>query len=218
MPKKKSSERYKVNFSNERTKAALAYMVLGESRITREELYSICGKDIFYSLKHSGYIKERERGTFIPTQKLKNHVARMDGKHFASSGSSEHSTLLRSSLNLVPRQALIENRFQSAYDIEKRCTIPKSEVSYLTPDYQVTLTREELAEYIGNLEAYKDTLPSYTRAYELISESIQKLSSYTDVSSLTFNVEIVTSNYGNRELELHREFERLQGTPQIFIM
>ena len=218
MAKKKSNERYKVNFSNERTKAAVAYMQLGESRITRKELYSICGKDIFYSLKHNGYIKERERGTFIPTQKLKNHVARMDGKHFASSGSSEHSTLLRSSLDLVPRQALIENRFQSAYDIEKHCTIPKSETSYLTPDYQVTLTREELSEYIGNLEAYRDTLPTYTRAYELVEESICKLSSYTDVSSLTFNIEIVTSNYGTRELEAHREFERLQGTPQIFIM
>lgn len=218
MAKKKSSERYKVNFSNERTKVALAYIELGESRITRTELYSICGKDIFYALKHNGYIKEREHGTFIPTQKLKNHILKMDGKHFSSSGSSEHSTLLRSSLDLVPRQALIENRFQSGYDIEKRCTIPKSEASHLTPDYQITLTRDELTEYIGNLEAYRDTLPTYTRAYELVDESIQKLSSYTDISSLTFNVEIVTSNYGNRELELHREFERLQGTPQIFIM
>lgn len=218
MAKKKSSERYKVNFNNERIKAAVAYMQLGESRITREELYSICGKDIFYSIKHNGYIKERERGTFIPTQKLKNHISRMDGKHFSSSGSSEHSTLLRSSLDLVPRQALIENRFQSGYDIEKRCSISKSDTPYLTPDYQITLTRDELAEYIGNLEAYRDTLPTYTRAYELIDESIYKLSSYTDVSSLTFNVEIVTANYGNRELELHREFERLQGTPQIFIM
>lgn len=218
MAKKKSSERYKVNFSNERTKAAVAYMVLGEARITRDELYSICGKDIFYSLKHSGYIQERERGTFIPTKKLKSHVARMDGKHFASSRSSEHSTLLRSSLDLVPRQALIENRFQSGYDIEKRCSISKNEASYLTPDYQVTLNRNELAEYIDNLEAYRDTLSPYTRAYELVDESIQKLSSYTDISSLTFNVEIVTSNYGNRELELHRAFERLQDTPQIFIM
>lgn len=218
MAKKKSSERYKVNFSNERTKAALAYMMLGESRITREELYSICGKDIFYSLKHSGYIKERERGTFIPTQKLKNHVAKMDGKHFSSSGSSEHSTLLRSSLDLVPRQALIENRFQSGYDIEKRCSISKSDTPYLTPDYQVTLTRDELAVYIGNLESYRDTLPTYTKSYELIEESIQKLSAYSDMPTLTFNVEIVTSNYGNRELEFHREFERLQGTPQIFIM
>lgn len=218
MAKKKQSERYKVNFSNERTKTAVAYMQLGESRITREELYSLCGKDIFYSLKNSGYIKERERGTFIPTQKLKNHVARMDGKHFSSSRSSEHSTLLRNSLDLVPKQALIENRFQSAYDIEKRCSISKSDTSYLTPDYQITLTKTELVEYINNLEAYRNTLPSYTRAYELIEESICKLSSYTDVSSLTFNIEIVTSNYGTRELSLHREFERLQGTPQIFIM
>ena len=218
MSKKKHNDRYKVNFSNERTKVALAYMQLGESRITREELYSICGKDIFYSLKHNGYIKERERGTFIPTQRLKNHILKMDGKHFSSSGSSEHSTLLRSSLDLVPKQALIENRFQSAYDIEKRCSISKSETSYLIPDYQVTLTRDELTEYIGNLEAYRDTLPTYTRAYELIEESICKLSSYTDVSSLTFNIEICTSNYGTRELQLHREFERLQGTPQIFIM
>ena len=160
MAKKKQNERYKVNFNNERTKAAVAYMQLGESRITRTELYSICGKDVFYALKHSGYIKERERGTFIPTQKLKNHIFKMDGKHFSSSGSSEHSALLRSSLDLVPRQALIENRFQSAYDIEKRCSISKSKASYLTPDYQVTLTRDELAEYIvdNNDPLYDDDI------------------------------------------------------------
>lgn len=218
MAKKKQGERYKVNFNNAKTKAAVAYMQLGESRITRQELYSICGKDIFYSLKHSGYIRERERGTFIPTKKLKDQVLRMNGKHFSTSASEEHSASLRSSLDLVPKAALTEDRFQSAYDIERRSSLSKSEAPHLIPDYQITLTREELGEYIGNLEAYRDTLNSYSRAYELIDESIQKLSSYTDLPSLTFYVEIVTNNYGNRELELHEAFERLAGTPQIFIM
>lgn len=202
MAKKKQNERYKVNFNNERTKAALAYMQLGESRITREELYSLCGKDIFYSLKHNGYIRERERGTFIPTQKLKNHVTRMTGKHFSSSGSSEHSALLRNSLSLVPKSALIENRFLSSCDIERHCTLIQNKDTYLIPDYQLTLSNRELIEYIGNLEAYKDSLSPYTRAYELVAESIQKLSAYIDMPALTFYLELATSNYGNRELEL----------------
>ena len=218
MKKKKSGERYKVNFSNQRTKTAIAYMQLGESRITREELYRLCGKDIFYALKNSGYIKERERGTFIPTQKLKNHVLKQEGKHFSSSASSEHSSSLRSSLDLVPRQALVENRFQSAFDIEKHSPISKSQTAHLTPDYQLTLNKEELGAYINNLEAYKDTLHSYSRAYELLDESIRKLSTYTDAPTLTFNVEIVTSSYDSRHLELHEAYERLDGTPQIFIM
>ena len=218
MAKKKSGERYKVNFSNPRTKTAIAYMQLGESRITREELYQVCGKDIFYALKHSCYIKERERGTFIPTLKLKNYVLKQEGKHFSSSASSEHSSSLRSSLDLVPRQALIENRFQSAFDIEKRSTVSKKDMPHLIPDYQLTLTNQELQEYICNLQAYQSTLHNYSRAYELLDESIRKLSAYTDAPTLTFNVEVVTNNYGNRELELHEAYERLEGIPQIFIM
>lgn len=218
MAKKKSNERYKVNFNNARTKKAIAYMQLGESRITREELYSVCGKDIFYALKHSGYIRERERGTFIPTQKLKNQVARMNRSHFSSSASSEHSNALRHSLTLIPSGVLEENRFKSACDIEKHSTLSKKDTPHLIPDYQVTLTQNELTEYIGNLEEYRDTLHSYSRAYELLSDSIEKLSSLPDSPMVTFHVEVVTNNYGNREFALHEAFERLEGTPQIFIM
>lgn len=222
MSKPKSSNRYKINFNNPRCKIAINYMVLGESRISRTELMSICGKDIFYALSKNGFITEYAKGQFKPSEKLKTHVRKTEGKHFSSSRSTEHSSSLRHTLNLLPKDVLIENRFQSAYDIEHRFkkehSIPREDVSYLTPDYQVTLTQDELQEYIHNLERYQDELSPYSRGFELLEESIDKLKSLPTSESVTINCEVVTSSYGTRELEAHRVFEQLSQVPQIYIV
>ena len=85
------SNRNRVNFSNPKVQNVLAFMELGENRISRQELLDIGTKDILYALKNSGYIKETQKGLFIGTPKLHKHVLHTDGKHFASSCSEEHA-------------------------------------------------------------------------------------------------------------------------------
>lgn len=88
---------------------------------------------------------------------------------------------------------------------------------YLVPDYQVTLTQQERDIYIDNLESYRDTLDERSVSYDYYTESIDKLKSLPE-GTVTLNLEIVTSCYGTKEIELHENFEVFTGTPQIFIM
>ena len=92
-----------------------------------------------------------------------------------------------------------------------------SDKSYLIPDYQVSLTEAERAEYIQNLEAYRDTLSEHSKAYDIYTESIEKLKSLP-AGAITLSCEVITNCYGNREMFLHEQFELFSGTPQIFLM
>lgn len=92
-----------------------------------------------------------------------------------------------------------------------------SDKPYLIPDYQVSLTEAERAEYIQNLEAYRDTLSEHSKAYDIYIESIDKLKSQP-AGAITLSCEVITNCYGNREMFLHEQFELFSGTPQIFLM
>lgn len=93
----------------------------------------------------------------------------------------------------------------------------ESDKPYLVPDYQVTLNQEELSRYIDTLTEKRDSFSSASRNYEFYSQSVQTLSSLVGQGDVVIQVEVVTSHYGNREIELHRNFERLTDTPLIFV-
>lgn len=92
-----------------------------------------------------------------------------------------------------------------------------SDKPYLIPDYQVSLTAEEREQYIQNLVEYRDTLIDNSRAYDIYTESIDKLKSLP-AGAITLSCEVITNCYGNREMFLHEQFELFSGTPQIFLM
>ncbi len=118
--KAKTKDRNKVNFSNPKTQMVISYLQIGENRITREEILQLAGKDIFYQLKKSGYIKEQDKGHFQGTKKLHTHVSKTEGKHFASSGSRDHALSVRKTLSLLPQGVLEKKHFASSFDVEKR--------------------------------------------------------------------------------------------------
>lgn len=89
---------------------------------------------------------------------------------------------------------------------------------YLIPDYQITLNREEMNQYIQNLIDYRDFLTEGTKEHQIYTESIEKLQGLSFQGEITLSVEIITDSYQNRELTKHRNFERFSNTPQIFLM
>lgn len=107
-----------------------------------------------------------------------------------------------------------EELYQSLHILENK--------PYLIPDYQVSLTKEELSEYITNLDRYTRSLEGQSKQMEVYSDSIAKLTELYNQSgaqdTVTFNIEIITDSYGNRELTKHKNFEHFSGTPQIFLM
>lgn len=92
--------------------------------------------------------------------------------------------------------------------------------TYLVPDYQITLTQDELSQYIDNLSDYRDNLDTDSKAYSLYTESIEKLQVLSSAAEgeITISVEVITDSYGQRELQLHQNFEQLSHTPQIYLM
>lgn len=91
--------------------------------------------------------------------------------------------------------------------------------TYLIPDYQVTLTQDELSQYIDTMSDYRDCLDSNSKAYSIYTESIDKLQSLSlTEGEITISVEVITNSYGQREWQLHSNFERLSAIPQIYLM
>ena len=133
-----------------------------------------------------------------------------------------HSTEVSFKMNLSRCTDDIEE-YQLKLGYLRQRTELESKLSYLedkpflVPDYCVTLSMSERLQYIENLEGYRATLNESSKAYSLFTESIDKLRGMPE-GTVTVNVEIATSNYGNRELYLHQCFEQLSGTPQIILM
>lgn len=277
---KKGSERNTVNFKNPKTKMIVANLMLGENRITKQEIMEIGNKDIFYQLLHSNYIVEKEKGQFVGTRKLHEYVKQTEGKSFSTSSSFEHSQALRNSLSLLPKEALLNSHYRSSTDIERtfrkmektheyrerlgvlmnqldaelvkiennhNAKVSNSsseeeilraklqyqsqmanvetqkqwlaEQTYLIPDYEVSLTPAELEQYITNLTDYRNTLDENSKAFHTYSESIEKLKQIpTNQAEITLSIEIITNAYGNRVISLHKNYEVLSQTNQIFLM
>lgn len=269
----------KVNFTNRKVQSVISHLSLGEGRITRAEIMELSNKDILYSLKNEGYIKETTKGVYTATKKLRSYVAKTDGTHFASSGSEAHARALRDSLSTLPQSVLASKNYRTSTDVElsfkrKVCSKPiyqerlqnmlaekreqlsqieeryhrnnasqdtisrytdhidymnhrdrtlsslrllESDKPYLVPDYQITLSQTELSEYIDNLTQKRDSLSPDSRNHQLYTESLHTLYKLTGQGDVVINVEVVTSTYGNREMELHRNFERLTDMPLIFV-
>lgn len=122
MPKKTKphkSDRNRVNFNNPKTKLIVSTLALSENRATKPELLSLGNKDIFYQLKNSGFIseKENEKGMFCGTAKLHKHLKETEGKQFASSSSAVHSQVVRNSLKHLPQSVLVNGSYKTGTDI-----------------------------------------------------------------------------------------------------
>ena len=89
----------------------------------------------------------------------------------------------------------------------------------LTPDYEVTMNRGEVEQYISNLEAYADTLVDVKqyRMYEESIRTLQNLIADESRDSYTIACEVTTDCYLNREIELHKNYSYLTDMPLIFV-
>lgn len=115
----KHNNRYSVNFASAKVQTVCSRLALGENRLTRDDFLRTATKDIYYEMKHSGYIEEKE-GIVSATSKLKNHMDQTYGIQFSSSASSEHSQKLQDSLKLIPAETIRLHDFSTAPMIQAR--------------------------------------------------------------------------------------------------
>ena len=77
---------------------------------------------------------------------------------------------------------------------------------------------QELDSYIDNLEHYREELNENSRQYSLYTQSIEQLRGLEFQDTISINIELVTTHYHTKELELHKNHSILTNIPQIFLM
>lgn len=202
MPKKTKphkSDRNRVNFNNPKTKLIVSTLALSENRATKPELISLGNKDIFYSLKNSGFITEKEKGVFCGTAKLHNYLKKTEGKQFASSSSSVHSQAVRNSLKHIPQSVLVNGRYKTGTDINfQNRRIAKSS------DYRmkVDVIRNELKSELTKAELERNrpcsTEEEHLRRalqYKAQKESILSRMDWLDQGCLTPDYQITLTQH-----------------------
>lgn len=272
---KQSGERYRVNFKNPRVKKLCGYFELSEGRLTKDDFHSIGTKDIFYQMKHEGFIK-CEGDYVIATPKFRQHINNAHGTHISSSNSFEHSKNIAKVLSLIPSSVIERHAFLSQTDLEirykrdfkndasyqmrldelkqqtsetlhelqakhnsfsptteeeafiehfaykKDCSRLKTQIELLdsspvlVPDFQITLRAEERNQFFENLMEYKEHCED-TREISFISHALETLAALPRSEETSLCVEVVTDNYRNRELFMHRNYSIVTGNNLLIL-
>ena len=167
----------------------------------------------------SGVDVEKKYKKFSKTQIHKTRLEQMkqEYKIRLSSLNKEHVTFSKTKHNEQERYAHNLSYQRQREKIISSLNRLEREVC-LTPDYQVTFTRAELDSYTENLEHYREELNENSRQYSLYTQSIEQLRGLEFQDTITISIELVTTHYHTKELELHKNHSILTNTPQIFLM
>lgn len=167
----------------------------------------------------SGVDVEKKYKRFSKTQTHKARLEQMKQgyKSRLSFLNKEHITFSKSNHNEQERYAHNLNYQRQHEKIISSLNRLEHEVC-LTPDYQVTFSKQELDSYIDNLEHYREELNENSRQYSLYTQSIEQLRGLEFQDTITISIELVTTHYHTKEQELHKNHSILTNTPQIFLM
>ena len=167
----------------------------------------------------SGVDVEKKYKRFSKTQTHKTRLEQLKQEHKngLSSLNKEHMIFSKIKHNEQERYAHNLSYQRQREKIISSLNHLEREVC-LTPDYQVTFTRTELDSYINNLEHYREELNENSRQHSLYTQSIEQLRGLEFQDTITISIELVTTHYHTKQLELHKNHSILTNTPQIFLM
>lgn len=111
--------RYRINWSSHKVKMILSSFELGEGRMDKNHFMEVATKDIYYQMKHNGYIKNNGNNIVVTT-KLRNHIKKHYSSSISSSNSIEHSRQCMDVISLFPKSILINHSFETQSVLEKR--------------------------------------------------------------------------------------------------
>lgn len=105
----------KLNLKNPKQLVILYRFSLAEGRLAKDEIIKTGNKEIFYTMKNNGYIRETQKGSgvFKATAKLKTLTEKTTGIAYGNGCSSKHSEKINHQINRIPDTVLLEGRFES---------------------------------------------------------------------------------------------------------
>lgn len=111
---KSKSKSQSLNLRNQKQVNVINSFAISEGRLSKEDIYSIGNKDIFYRMKNGGFIKETVKGSGVykSTGKLKGLVAKTEGISFGNGCSNKHSRAITKATQYLPREIITQGRFK----------------------------------------------------------------------------------------------------------
>ena len=113
--KSKKGKSQNLNLRNPKQISVINSFAISEGRLSREDIYSIGNKDIFYRMKNGGFIKETAKGSgvFKATGKLKTLTSKTEGIIYGNGCSNKHSKAITKALLCLPKEIVTQGRFKS---------------------------------------------------------------------------------------------------------
>lgn len=109
-----------LNLRNPKQMNVLNSFAISEGRLSKEDIYAIGNKDIFYRMKNGGFIKETVKGSgvFKATSKLKGLVSKTEGIAFGNGCSNKHSRAITKATQYLPKEIVTQGRFKSGQSLK----------------------------------------------------------------------------------------------------
>lgn len=120
MKAKSKNKNQSLNLRNPKQMDVLNSFAISEGRLSKEDIYAIGNKDIFYRMKNGGFIKETVKGSgvFKATSKLKGLVAKTEGIAFGNGCSNKHSKAITKATQYLPKEIVTQGRFKSGQSLK----------------------------------------------------------------------------------------------------
>ena len=180
-----------LNLRNPKQVDVINSFAVAEGRLSKDDIYSIGNKDIFYKMKNGGFIKETVKGSgvFKATGKLKTLVSKTQGISFGNGCSNKHSKAITKATRYFPKDIINQGRFKSGQSLKKEMDSFKQTGKY---HRQVEAIKQRITDRRNSVNQHY-----HNRMNNNISRSEQyhaKLDYRNEIKSLDIQSEIINSS------------------------
>ena len=118
--KKAKGKKQTLNLHNPKQVEVINLFALSEGRLSKSTIMEHSNKDVFYRMVNGGYIKETVKGSgmFKATSKLKQLTESSTGVSYSNGCSNNHSQIMTKAASMLPRQVVMEGRFEGQNQIK----------------------------------------------------------------------------------------------------
>ncbi len=191
MKAKNKNKGKSLNLRNKKVIDVINTFGIAEGRLSKEEIYAISNKDVFYKLKNGGFIKETAKGSgvFKATGKLKTLVGKTQGISFGNGCSNRHSKAITKATNYFSKDIVNQGRFKSGHSLKKEMDSFKTTGKYQKKVNSIKQSINSRRNSLG--QAYKNRISSSKTHYEQYQA---KMDYRSEAKRLDMQYEIINSS------------------------
>ena len=127
-----AKKKVNLNLNNPKQRELINTFAISEGRGSKEKIYEIGNKELFYRMKSGGFIQETHKGSgvFKSTSKLQRLKERITGIRYGNGCSNRHSEKIGKAIFFLPKDVISEGRFSSGQMMREEMEHIKESPSY----------------------------------------------------------------------------------------